>query len=264
MNSSAGRYKSAISSLRWLLVILLLGCFAVSVWAESAFKVTFSTERRTHGRVWNGGVEDAERLRSMLGWHLHDDDRLRPPNRWDILTQSVGGDVAAPGVILSLNGPESVPFRFFTRQGDTTFVPSELPYGVTYFPPDLGNSVAIERVPDPMVVSSSESEDDDPALLRTKSGEYWLAWVSYRTLRREGYYLDGADQVLVSRSVDGRIWSKPASVTAPGDHFRVALAEGRTGQGLVRVWTARGAGYGKLRYLRQELGWQRMVGSGSP
>ena len=130
MNNSTATSNAAMSSLRWLLAILLLGCFAISAWAESAFKITFSAERRSHGRVWNGGVEDAERLRSMLGWHLHDDDRLRPPNRWDIVTQSVGGDVAAPGVILSLNGPDSVPFRFFTRLGDTTFVPSDLPYGI--------------------------------------------------------------------------------------------------------------------------------------
>ncbi len=242
MNNSTATSNAAMSSLRWLLAILLLGCFAISAWAESAFKITFSAERRSHGRVWNGGVEDAERLRSMLGWHLHDDDRLRPPNRWDIVTQSVGGDVAAPGVILSLNGPDSVPFRFFTRLGDTTFVPSDLPYGAPYFPQSGGSDIVVERVPDPLVVSSSESEDDDPALLRTKSGEYWLAWVSYRTLQREGDYLDGADQVLLSRSADGRIWSKPESVTALGDHFRVALAE--DGQG--RVWCVYG--------LQEELG----------
>ena len=236
MKSSAPIHKSMVSHFRWLLVFPLLGCFAISAAAQTAFKITFSAERRSHGRVWNGGVDDPDRLRGMIGWHLHDDDRLRPPNRWDIVTQSVGGDVAAPAVILSLNGPESVPFRFFTRLGDTTFVPSELPYGKTHFPPGLADDLAIERVPDPLVVSSSESEDDSPALLRTRSGQYWLAWMSYRTLRREGDYLDGADQVLISHSADGRIWSKPESVTTPGDHFRVALAEDRQG----RVWCVYG------------------------
>ena len=43
MNRSAGQCKSASSSLRWLLVVLLLGCFAVSAWAESAFKITYDT-----------------------------------------------------------------------------------------------------------------------------------------------------------------------------------------------------------------------------
>ncbi len=210
--------------------------------AGPAFKITFSTQARGHGRVWNGGVPDTPRLRGMLGWHLHDDDQLRPPDRWDILTQSVGNDVAAPGVILSLNGPEMVPFQFFTRRGDTTFTPADVPYGEIYSPPGLGGDVTIERVPDALVVSSNESEDDDPAMLRTRSGEYWLAWVSFRTLRREGDYLDGADQVLVARSSDGRIWSAPTAVTPPGDHFRVSLAEDGRG----RVWCVYG--------LQEDLG----------
>ena len=234
--------QSSARRLRWALAMLLVGAFGGSALAESAFKLTFSAERRAHGRVWNGGVDDTERLRSMIGWHIHDDDRLRPPNRWDIVTQSVGGDVAAPGVILSLNGPDSVPFTFFTRLGETTFVPADVSYGVPYIPPGTGDEIVIERVPDPLVVSSGESEDDDPALLRTKSGEYWLAWVSYQTVQRDGDYLDGADRVLVSRSADGRIWSKPESVTAPGDHFRVALAEDGRGT----VWCVYG--------LQRELG----------
>ena len=210
--------------------------------AQSAFKITFAAKNRLHGRVWNGGVEDAGRLRSMLGWHLHDEDRLRQPARWDIVTQSVGGDVASPGVILSLNGPETAPFRFFTRRGDTEFTPSDMPYGETYFPPGLSGNVAIERVPASIIVSSAESEDDDPAILRTRSGEFWLAWVSYRTIRREGDYLDGADRVMVAHSSDGRVWSKPIPVTSRGDHFRVALGEDSKG----RIWCVYG--------LQKEMG----------
>ncbi len=222
----------------------LVICAAVvsSASAQSAFKITFSAQNRTHGRVWNGGVEDSGRLRGMLGWHLHDDDRLRPPDRWDIVTQSVGGDVASPGVILSLNGPENVPFRFFTRRGDTEFTPADLPYGETYFPPSLRRGLAIERVPAAMVLSSGNSEDDDPAILRTRSGEYFLAWISYRTIRRDGDYLEGADRVMVVRSADGKTWSQPAPVTAPGDHFRVALGEDSQG----RIWCVYG--------LQQQLG----------
>ena len=217
--------------LRLLAALIGIGVLPVAS-AQSAFKITFSTQARTHGRVWNGGVEDTGRLRGMLGWHLHDDDRLRPPARWDIRTRSVGGDVAAPGVVLELNGPESAPFEFFTRNGNTEFVPASLAYGEPHFPADLRGHVAVERVPAALVVSSARSEDDDPAILRTRSGEYWLAWVSYRTLRREGDYLDGADQVMASRSTDGRIWSKPVPVGPPGDHFRVALGEDAGG----RVW----------------------------
>ena len=223
-------------------ILLICGAPVAGAAADSAFKVTFSVKSRVHGRVWNGGVEDAARLRGMLGWHLHDDDRLRPPSRWGIVTQSVGGDVAAPGVILALNGPESVPFEFFTRAGDTGFTPADRYYGEPFLPPGLNGDVAIERVPSALTVSSAASEDDDPALLRTRSGEYWLAWISYRTVRREGDYLEGADQVVIARSSDGRIWSKPVPVTPPGDHFRVALGEDAQG----RIWCVYG--------LQAELG----------
>ena len=213
-------------------VLVIWALVAPTSLAQSAFKITFSTRNASHGRVWNGGVEDTARLRGMVGWHLHDDDRLRHPARWNILTQSVGGNVALPGVILELNGPETVPFQFFTRRGDTTFVPAKLPFGETYFPPGLTGDVAIERVPAAMAVSRSGTESDSPALLRTSTGEYWLAWVEYRTIRRDGDYLVGADRVMASRSADGKIWSRPSAVTPPGDHFRVGVGEDADG----RIW----------------------------
>lgn len=224
--------RAAACILTWL----VYGVPLAATDASSAFKITFSAGNRTHGRVWNGGVEDAARLRGMTGWHLHDHDRLRPPARWDVVTRSVGGDVAAPGVILALNGPETVPFSFFTRLGETEFTPSEHFYGEPFFPPGLNGAVAIERVPAALTVSSSAAEDDDPALLRTRAGEHWLAWISYRTVRRDGDYLEGADQVVIARSRDGRIWSEATAVTPPGDHFRVALGEDQQG----RIWCVYG------------------------
>lgn len=165
----------------------------------------------------------------MLGWHLHDDDLLKPPARWDIVTQSVGGDVASPGMVLEINSPENVPFTFFTRRGDTSFEPSSVPFGVPHVPAEFGGDVVIERVPVPTVVSSSETEDDAPAILRTKDGSYWLAWIAYRTVERDGPYLVGADRVVVSRSPDGRVWSEPTAVTQWGDHFGVELGEDAQG-----------------------------------
>ena len=41
----------------------------------------------------------------------------------------VGGDVAAKGVIFELVSPESQPVSVFTRYGDFTFTPAEIPYG---------------------------------------------------------------------------------------------------------------------------------------
>ncbi len=112
--------------------------------STSGFKITYAVKNRRHGGLWNGGVEDASRVRSIQGWHLHDDDRLRPPNLWDIQLRSVGGAVAAPGVILDLLGPGSQPVSVFSRRGDIDFVPEQIPYGKILDPAGFNNDVAIE------------------------------------------------------------------------------------------------------------------------
>ena len=124
-------------------------------------------------------------------------------------------------------------------------MPAEVPYGEVYYPPGLRGDIAIERVPHPIVVSGQQTESDDPAMIRTRSGEYWLAWVAYRTVERDGYYLKGADRVMAAWSEDGVRWSEPSAVTSMGDHFRVALGEDAHG----RIWCV---------YSRQEA-----LGSGN-
>ena len=213
-----------------------LPVLAESSGPSSGFKVTFGLERRFHGASWSGGVRDAARVRSIAGWHLHDEDQLRPGAMWDLRLLLAGLEVSPKGVILDLQGPEERPVTLFFRQGDLGFVPSEIPYGTAHYPEGFGNDVSVERVPLSQIVSSSEFEDDDPALIRTEAGTYWLAWVAYRTLARDGYFYDGADAVMVAQSRDGRSWSRPTAITEPGDHFRVALAEDGDG----RVWCVYG------------------------
>ena len=172
---------------------------------------------------------------------------------WDLRLLLAGLEVSPKGVILDLQDPEERPVTLFFRQGDLGFVPSEIPYGTAHYPEGFGNDVSVERVPLPRIVSSSEFEDDDPALIRTEAGTYWLAWVAYRTLARDGYFYDGADSVMVAQSRDGRVWSRPTPITELGDHFRVALAEDGDG----RVWCVYGLQRtresGNFRSLRQEL-----------
>ena len=184
--------------------------------STSGFLISYGLENRGHGAIWNGGVEENQRVRSIEGWHWHEDDRVSGPNRWNVQLQMVSGDIAVPGVVMDLVGPETRPVTVYSRQGDIDFTPADIPYGELFRPKGFGNNIGIERVPIPVTVSSHEYEDDSPALLRTKSGEYWLAWIGYQTRKRDGYFYEGADQVLVARSADGRGWSKPEAVTPPG------------------------------------------------
>ncbi len=215
-----------------LCLIALCGA-AASLCAQhstSGFMITYGIENRRHGAVWNGGLEDASRVRRILGRRLHDDDRLLPPSRWEITMRSVGGDVAAPGVVLDLAGPETAAVNVRTRRGDLVFRPADVPYGKLVAPQTFGGDVGIERVPLPLTVTTAEFEDSQPALIRARSGEYWLAWIAYKTRRREGHFYEGADEVRVARSPDGRLWSKPQSITPPGDHFRAVLGEDAQGR----------------------------------
>ncbi len=156
--------------------------------------------------------------------------------------RNVGGDVAVPEIVLDLAGPETAAVNVRTRRGDIVFRPAEIPYGKTVFPPSFGGDIGIERVPLPRVVTTADFEDAEPSLLRTRAGEYWLAWIAYKTRRRDGYFYEGADEVRVAHSPDGRRWSRAQSITPPGDHFRVSLGEDSAG----RIWCVYG--------LQKELG----------
>jgi hypothetical protein len=198
----------------------------------AGFKITFGVRNRAHGRIWNGGIRTPAQVRAMQGWHLGANDRIVPPDRWNITLETVGGDVASKAVILDLASSEAQPVTVFTRYGDFTFLPSSIPYGVAQPVAMFRGDVTVERVPMPKTVTGREFEDDDPAILRTRRGDYWLAWVAYATRKRDGHNYTGADQVMIARGRDGLHWDAPVSLTAPGDHFRVALAEDSGG----RVW----------------------------
>jgi hypothetical protein len=199
---------------------------------SSGFLITFGVRSKGAGRVWSGGVRNPAQIRSIQGWHLGAGDSIVPPDRWNITLEMAGGEVAAKAVILNLITPEEQPVTIYTRYGDFTFVPAAIPYGKPHGVEMFGGDVTVERAPIPQTATGSEFEDDDPAILRTRSGEYWLAWVAYQTRQRDGYDYTGGDQVMVARGRDGARWYGTTSLTPPRDHFRVALAEDARG----RIW----------------------------
>jgi hypothetical protein len=203
----------------------------------SGFKITFGVKNRAHGRIWSGGVGNPAQIRSVEGWHFGSGDSIVRPNRWNITLETVGGDVAAKAVVLDLVSPEDQPVAVSTRYGDFTFVPARIAYGRRLAVEMFRGDVTVERVPIPQTATGREFEDDDPAILRTRGGEYWLAWVAYATRKRDGYRYTGADQIMIARSREGARWYGHTSLTPPGDHFRVALGEDARG----RIWCVYGA-----------------------
>ena len=203
--------------------------FPVPPPAGASFKLTFGLKRKAHGINWSGGLRNPAQVRSIHGWHFDAQDRILPPDRWDIALRTAGGEPPAKAVILDLLTPEEQPVTFFVREGDFQFIPAGVPYGVVHYIAGFDGDVSVERVPSAFTSVNPDQEDDDPALARTRSGELWMAWVAYRTRERSKYTIQGADEVFVARSQDGRRWSAPHSITPAGDHFRVALGEDRRG-----------------------------------
>lgn len=200
--------------------------------SAGAFKVTFGLKQKFHGKSWAGVLPDPAQVRSIRGWRLDAEDRIIPPDRWEITLRTVANDTTEKAVILDVLTPPEQPVVMYFRDGNLSFKPSQVPWGEIFYIPEANGDVSVERIPESQTVTSAEYEDDDPALVRARDGSYWMAWVAYQTVSRSGYYIDGADRVMVARSRDGVLWSHPEPITPPGDHFRVALAQDARG----RVW----------------------------
>ena len=79
--------------------------------STSGFLLTYGLQNHADGAIWNGGVVENQRVRSIQGWHWTEGDRVAGPNRWEVTLENVMGDVAAPGVVLDLVGPETRSIR---------------------------------------------------------------------------------------------------------------------------------------------------------
>jgi hypothetical protein len=202
--------------------------------SASGFRIIFGLKDRTTGKSWSGSIIDPAQVWSIQPWHFDDPDSIIQPNRWIVTLRKPRPAISVPpvGIVLDPSGPADREVRIETASGSFSFTPARVPYGKPYFVERFGGDVVVERVPLASRASTQDFENDDPALLRTRQGEYWLAWSGYKTRARNGFFYTGGDEVLVARSSDGRAWSAPVSITPPGDHFRVALGEDQQG----RIW----------------------------
>ena len=95
--------------------------------STSGFKVSFGLRAKNHGANWSGGVVNPAQVRAVSGWHLHQEDQLRPPAMWDLRLQMVVGEVAAKAVIVDLLTPEEQSVELFSRRAHFQFVPAKFP-----------------------------------------------------------------------------------------------------------------------------------------
>ena len=202
----------------------------------SAFKLTFGLKGNNAPADWSGGLRNPAQARAVTGWHLGAADSLTQPAAWQVTLRRVGVPIPARAVILGLATPEEQPVPVSTRSGDFTFVPAAIPYGKIHVVDAFDGDVTVERVPLAATSPAPPPKTTTPRCCAGATAHTGWRGLAYRTRSRNGVRIDGADEVMVANSRDGRTWSAPQAITPPGDHFRAALAEDGGG----RLWCVYG------------------------
>jgi Protein of unknown function (DUF3604) len=101
-----------------------------------SFKITFGLKQKLHGRVWTGVLRNPAQIRSVRGWHLDVSDSITLPDRWNLSLRTVGGETPSKAVILDVLSPPGQPVVIYTREGDISFTPARVSYGVTHYIPE--------------------------------------------------------------------------------------------------------------------------------
>src|SRR5262245_13614188 len=72
----------------------------VALGVSSGFKITYGLKQKINGRGIAGVVRNSASVRSITGWHLDVNDRIVPPDRWELTLRTVANDTPEKGVIL--------------------------------------------------------------------------------------------------------------------------------------------------------------------
>lgn len=214
----------------------------------------------TQPTVWNGGVTPSgAEIDSIRGWRFQGQDSTDYKATWRLSTRRGPAGAAAKkkkataavqdnGVLIAARmGAGDARFNVKTEQGEFSFAASEVVYGEQQSA--LNGRVLIDRVPATRQLTTSEEEQDFPALAQSGDDVY-LAYVEFvhgdrskalpNQMRREPENFDalaravGGDQVkLMHYSKAKRAWDNLEAVTATGqDIMRAAVAV----DGQKRVW----------------------------
>lgn len=144
---------------------------------------------------------------------------MRPGARPEVLFHPVG-------IYLTLEPSATSRLAIETSQGNLDFLLSATS---TRPIPFLGGRVSVVRVPATERITTSDFEDDEPALATLSDGSLAAAWVAYR---------DRGDRIFL-RTQERDSWSTAEEVTTkPGDVFRCSLVDDAAG-GLWVFWSQR-------------------------
>jgi len=211
--------------------------------------------------VWDGKISVSEgRVVSIQGWRFAETDSTDYRKRWKASTRhgvptaaarqrgQKRGAIEENGVTVEVTAKSAnTRFDVETAQGDFSFALGDVPYGETKT--FLDGRVSVDRVPSTLQLTTSDEEQDFPAIAQSDE-EVYVAYVDFvhgdrsqgwpRQMKEEPKSFDalarpaGGDQVRLLRySKTKRTWNGPEEVTTPGqDCMRTAVAV----DGGKRVW----------------------------
>ncbi len=259
--------RSPIRAPRTILAILIsAGLFGVSAQNQPAPAPgqTLSSVRLIFGltdtapSLWDGSVKlDTGTVRAIQGVRFGPEDTTDYATSWKVATRSQGQDVLENGVfITALAAPDSR-WSIHTPRGDFSFTMRDLQWGDQQS--FLDGSVEVTRVPPTAQLTTSDDDEDFPALARS-GASVWLSFVRFSHSNRSQEVFQqlpkppdsfdylarpaGGDQVFAMKYSSAEAdkpggWARSEPVSPKGEDT-VGSAIAVDGQGRVWVfWSAR-------------------------
>ena len=197
---------------------------------------------------WDGTVAlTSGSVKAIQGLRFGPEDSTDYSTNWKAATRRQGQEVLENGVLITSLAPIDSRWSIHTPRGNFSFTLSDLKWGDrTIF---LDGAVEVDRVPATSQITTSEDDEDFPALAHN-GDEVWLAYVrfSHSNRVRESFQplrvpMDdfsalarpaGGDQVFATRwSRTANTWSKASPVSPGGENVSgAAIAI----DGEKRVW----------------------------
>jgi len=126
-----------------------------------------------------------------------------------------------PGVLIDVKGTAGARLTIKTAQGSMSVTPF-----AARLAPSTGN-MAVDLVPTPLELSSSEYQNDFATITRGAGHEMWMSWLAW----------DPSGDRIYARRFDGTKWLPRMSVVnAPGDIFIVKLGRDKN-NGMWAIWS---------------------------
>lgn len=210
--------------------------------------------------AWNGTVSiSSGTVRAIQGWRFGPDDSTDYSGSWKAATRAQGngeGSILENGVVITADAAPDARWSLHTPRGDFSFTLHDVPWGdqKTY----LDGAVAVDRVPATTQLTTSDDDEDFPAIAR-RGNNIRVAFVRFAHSDRSletavqiprapddlSFLVRpaGGDQVFtMSYSVKTETWSQPLAVSPKGEDIaRTAIAiDGRNRTWV--IWSAQRGG----------------------